>query len=444
MKHTTIHAAPTTGIVDADTQIEHCKNTINFCSEQAESTQSLIDDIESSIANAKIICDTPQLPIWGLPDNVQRIIGTYTKGLQANRDIVTVAALCAISTAAGKRKRIAFGNFTNTPCVWFCVVAPSGSNKSAPIKEMLQPLHDIDTSEYNTRKNGDKQQPYNQIIISDTTPEARNKVLQYSNGLLLYSDELATFYGNINRYNKSGSGELAHLLSIYDNTDFTINRIGDETTRIIAPFMNIIGTTQPSEFAKIFANNTDNGFLHRFLFVYFPNERAQYHSNIIISDEIKNEWNRYIKSIYQDKTDAILQCDNGAKARLVEYENNLTDRINDADVNNDYLRTLFGKSKKTLERLTLISAIANNAPAITLQHVRYAIECVEYFINNAQNACTLLQQPRPQQTQNKLTKYEIIKSFFELFPAANQRQISIACGKSGDYMSRMLQYKKNN
>ena len=180
------------------------------------------------------------------------------------------------------------------------------------------------------------------------------------------------------------------------------------------------------------------------MILYLPNERAQYHHNTIISDEIKNEWNRYIKSIYQDKTDTILQCDNDTKARLVEYEDNLTDRINNADVNNDYLRTLFGKSKKTLERLTLISAIANCAPAITLQHVQYAIECVEYFINNAQNARILLQPPQPKQTQNKPTKYEIIKSFFELFPAANQRQISIACGMSEDYISRMLQYKKNN
>ncbi|MGM9746216.1 MAG: DUF3987 domain-containing protein [Paludibacteraceae bacterium] len=402
----------------------------------------MIDNIESSIANAKIICRTPQLPIWGLPDNVQRIIENYTNGLQANRDIVTAAVLCAISTAAGKRKRIKFDNFTNTPCVWFCVVAPSGSNKSTPIKEMLQPLNDIDTSEYNTWKNGDKQQPYNQIIISDTTPEARNKVLQYSNGLLLYSDELATFYGHINRYNKKSSGgELAHLLSIYDNSDFTINRIGDETTRIQAPFMNIIGTTQPRVFAQIFADNTDNGFLHRFLFVYLPNERAQYHSDTIISDEIKKEWDRYIQRIYQDKTDTILHCDDAARGRLIDYENKLTDSINNADANNDYLRTYLGKSKKTLERLTLISAIANNAPAITLQHVNYAIECVEYFINSAQNVRNLLQQPK--QTDKK-TNNEIIQSFFELFPNANKMAVSQACGMSDYYISRMLNYKKNN
>lgn len=443
MKNATIKKAPTTGIVDAhcNTKIEHCKDTTSFCNSQAESAQSLIDNIESSIANAKIICRAPQLPIWGLPDNVQRIIANYTKGLQANSDIVTAAALCAISTAAGKRKRIQFANFTNTPCVWFCVVAPSGSNKSTPIKEMLQPLNDIDTSEYNTWKNGDKQQPYNQIIISDTTPEARNRVLQYSNGLLLYSDELATFYSHINRYNKSSGGELAHLLSIYDNSDFTINRIGDETTRIQAPFMNIIGTTQPRVFAQIFADNTDNGFLHRFLFVYLPNECAQYHSDTIISGEIKTEWDRYIQRIYQDNTDTILQCDDAAKECLIDYENELTDRINNADANNDYLRTYLSKSKKTLERLTLISAIANNAHTITLQHVNYAIECVEYFINSAQNVRTLL----PQAKQiGKTTNNEIIQLFFDLFPNANKMAVSRACGKSAYYISRMLNYKKKN
>lgn len=153
-----------------------------------------------------------QLPVDGLSDAAREILDAVTQAYQCSRDIVLSAMYAAVGAAVGKKMRIYDGKYYNYPCLWIAVVAPSGSNKSTPIRQILRPLIDRDAANYKLYKdelkayrkaqdeNADKP-IFKQLLLSDSTPEARNKALSINtNGILLYRDEIKGFLDDIGRY----------------------------------------------------------------------------------------------------------------------------------------------------------------------------------------------------------------------------------------------------
>ena len=88
------------------------------------------------------------LPIDGLADDTQEVIQAYADGYQCNRDFVTAAVFAAVSAAVGKKIRTHDGRYENQLSLFVCLVAPSGSNKTTPVREILRPLSDRDAANY--------------------------------------------------------------------------------------------------------------------------------------------------------------------------------------------------------------------------------------------------------------------------------------------------------
>ena len=174
------------------------------------------------------------LPVDGLSPNATEMLRKVASSLQCPVDIALSAMFATVGVAMGKRVIIDDGKYRNYPCLWVCVVAPSGSNKSTPIRFFLQPLKDRDSYNYGVyreelrayRQAGDDKgdKPvFKQYVISDSTPEARNQVLSVNpNGILLYRDELKGIIDDFCRYTKSG--ELSQMLSMFDSDTIVVNR----------------------------------------------------------------------------------------------------------------------------------------------------------------------------------------------------------------------------
>ena len=69
------------------------------------------------------------LPFECLQVEIQDIIKNFVDVYQCDADIV-------ITT-------IFDGKYTNYPSMWICHVAPSGSNKSAPVKMLYKPINEL-------------------------------------------------------------------------------------------------------------------------------------------------------------------------------------------------------------------------------------------------------------------------------------------------------------
>ena len=169
-----------------------------------------------------------EIPIWGLRLEVQGIINHYAEVFECSRDFITAAVYAIVSTICGKHIELFDGKYNNNPNHWICVVAPSGSNKSAPIKALLEPIFKEEKlrikkfkEEYREyKKNGGEEPVRDRLIVSDVTPEGLYQVLADKDntkaGLLLYRDDIKGFLDDMNRYNSSG--EISNYLSIYDGT----------------------------------------------------------------------------------------------------------------------------------------------------------------------------------------------------------------------------------
>lgn len=229
-----------------------------------------------------VLDGTLSLPIDGLSPGAQAIIQGYADGYQCNRDFITASLFTVVSAAVGKRVCSDDGRYRNYFPLFVCLVAPSGSNKTTPMREMLRPLSNRNASnykifqeemkKYNAETNAGKENvekpKFRQLIISDSTPESRIKALSENPNVLLVSDEIATMLYNMNRYNKSG--EVPQLISIWSVDDIIINRKSETALLIKEPCLSIIGGTQPDVLADTFGSDyfMSSGFNQRWLFVY--------------------------------------------------------------------------------------------------------------------------------------------------------------------------------
>ena len=203
---------------------------------------------KSNSNNGKLrLHDEVGLPIDGLPLQVQTFINEIASKYDCPSEFVVAAVFSAVSTVIGKRIIIYDGFYTNPLEIWLTIVAPSGSNKTAPSKEVFKPLREINNrngelfkreyAAWKTNKDRDESNPprLNQIIVDDLTEEARNTILQYSKtGILAYQPEIKGFFDDLNRYVKSGA--ISRILRLFDGDSFVVNRKGEEEPLILREY----------------------------------------------------------------------------------------------------------------------------------------------------------------------------------------------------------------
>ena len=88
------------------------------------------------------------LSMDALSEQVQEYIQAVVSVYQCPQDMVIASAFAVAGAAVGTRLTIDDGKYRNYPCLWVCIVAPSGTNKSTPMRLLLQPLKDIDARAY--------------------------------------------------------------------------------------------------------------------------------------------------------------------------------------------------------------------------------------------------------------------------------------------------------
>jgi hypothetical protein len=164
--------------------------------------------------------------------------------------------------------------FVVPPVLWGAVIAPSGSNKSGPFREVVKPLRKdpaIDGIE-NALLN-----PQGQLIIEDTTTEAVIDVLSRSaRGLCLANPELSGWAASFDRYvqggKKKASGDESVWLKLWDGDPYQKNRRTESENVFIArAAVSVIGCIQPQKMAECFdPSSFASGLVPRLLVVEIP------------------------------------------------------------------------------------------------------------------------------------------------------------------------------
>lgn len=405
--------------------------------------------------------DTPpkELPIYALRLEVQRIIEHYAEVYQCPKDFITSTIYCIVGTLCGKHVVIDDGKYRNHPNMWICHVAPSGSNKSSPVKALMEPMNREENKRYKVYRekykdfkkatNGDEP-TLNQLTVSDVTPEGLYKVMEAKadtkDGLLLYRDEIKGFIDDMGRYHNSG--EVSNYLSIWDGTNFSITRKTQQLMYIENPFLCMLGGIQPDAFANAFKKGfAEVGFIQRWLFVYPDKIKKAYYSDATLEAAYVAAWNEVFTKLLS-MTDMVFTLSPEAHNVYENYCNETKDR---EDENDSFQTALLGKLRIHVLKwcaITHVLASTDNAGAgqyftlphssvISVDEMRYSIECMGYFEYCGLKALDLI---RDGSKELKLTKEQLIKQLVSLVGKTNVNVTKFAegIGVSRQYISGII------
>jgi len=216
---------------------------------------------------------------------VQNTIGLKDSSTPAIASLATVSALIGASC----KIRIKPG-YLQPAHLYTVIIGKSGQSKSGTKEYLLDVVqnkqsewyeawdHKIQNYERDLRdwqlvKKSERPEcpsepnPPKRVIVSDITIESVGQRLNENPfGLLLYNDELETFFGNMQRYNNGK--DLPHWLSIHNGQPLYIDRKGQNPIRIAHPSIAIVGGIQPVILKDRLKENPDylhSGFMARFL-----------------------------------------------------------------------------------------------------------------------------------------------------------------------------------
>lgn len=362
-------------------------------------SEKLDDDINEKYGNA--------FPLNIFPDKILRLILNAEETIGLPVDFFASSILSAVSTAIRGKFRLEFkDSFVESAALMMVLVGRPGINKSHPLKIALEPLYELEKESYNeyiSQENEEEDTIRKRYIISDATIESvANLLTQNPSGLLLHSDEFSGFLDGMDKYRQGD--DVQKWLSIWSNMPISIDRVSKEPQFLQDPFITIAGTIQPDLLYKFTEKNrSHNGFIDRVLFAYPSGLKSKPWSIDNLDNALYNEYKRIIRAIAMSPESFYENSLKPTKLRytpqvveyLLRWQKQNTNLINSYTETN--LISMYKKLEIYIHRLALIIAIldycskderllkSNNIKKlpIHIEHIKKAVELIEYYRNNA-------------------------------------------------------------
>ena len=376
------------------------------------------------------------LPFECLQVEIQGIIKNFAEVYQCDTDIIvsTIYAIVSIavnksikllSIAVNKSIKLFDGKYTNYPSMWICHVAPSGSNKSAPVKMLFKPINEL-----------------NEEAVVAYYEELRHtdKALSFM-PQMVYRDEIKGMIDDFDRYNRSGI--ISNMLSIWDSTSFCIDRKTEDPTFIREPFLDILGGIQPGLLKSTFGNPQlmISGFNQRILFVYPDKLPVTYYSDNLLSEAIMPYWTNFVRDLMKLEP-TTLSLSPEAKDFYCTYYNMLQDKKSSSD---DYMQYVYSKFQIIILRWSIVTHLLwektfeyYRKDTISGDEMLQAIQCMNYFESAAEKVYHEISGGMYQ----GFTKEQSLQILYNTYKGeVNLQKLADALGCSRQYVSKAVNKK---
>lgn len=253
-----------------------------------------------------------QFPINAFPLSLQKIINHYVEIKGYPSDYLCTGILTAIGIAIGNSHVLHTVNGYEAKSNLFAVIiGRRGFNKSEALTDAFRPIEKFTNALYKEFQNElksfskipEKERKemnppfFGKPILSDVTSEATAQQLsKYPKGCGIIVDELAGFLKSFDQYRKKGSDEQFYL-SAWSNKPISIDRATKDPIRITAPFLSIIGTTQPGVADQVFYGKEETGFLDRWLICYPDRLTKRYPSSDSVNPAIESRYESILNKL---------------------------------------------------------------------------------------------------------------------------------------------------
>ena len=319
----------------------------------------LLEDPDSPIN----IVERREFPIDQFPGPVRDFIVAVSESHNVDLSFAALPALCVAAAAMGNAFRLRLKRgFEVPPTIWVGLVSPSGTNKSGPLKAVVDPLRatirleDISDAMVN---------PQGRTIVSDATLEAVvSRLGENPRGLLMFRDELAGWLKSFNAYKGGGGGDEQAWLEFWNASEYIVDRkTNDEQICIPAASCCVLGGVQPRLMLECFdPKRFASGLVARIL-ITCPPARDMFWSDEEISASAESDWAQVITWL-RTRPFAGLDTNRGqfqpriltptieAKVCYEAYFNQLFFEL--GEVGDENCKALISKATVTAARLALI------------------------------------------------------------------------------------------
>ena len=343
-------------------------------------------------------------PVECFPGPVRNYVRTVAESNCVDPCAPALAVLVVAGAAMGNAFRLKLKKgFAVPPLLWGCFVGRTGTNKTAPTREVVEPLRVNPPPPQNEDPiMADRPLlcPPSRGVIGDATSAAViHRLADAPRGLLSFRDELAAWVKEFDAYKKGagGGGDEQFWLKAWDADHYQFDRkTDDEHKEIHAAAVSILGGMQPPVLESCFdPSKYASGLVPRLLPVY-PPERSMRWSEAEISDEARASWKRIVDWLRFHPFAAFVpagpryepnvsELSPGAKESFVWFFNALSEEMEAMD---ESKRIFASKARVMTARLALIlhglematAAVARNE-AVSRPTMDGAIEMGRWFLN---------------------------------------------------------------
>ena len=373
--------------------------------------------LNSNISNHfKTNNSTNPFPVEVFPKRTQELIVESYNTLSYPIEFTSTGVLFATSVAIGNNYKLEVKRGHRQPAIlYLAIVGKPGTIKSHALNVAIAPLKDKEKEykqEYDLEMSDALEEVKHsirrkEIIVSDTTPEALNQVLEDNpKGVGYYRDELISWVKDLNKY-RSGSDE-EYWLSLWNNDITKVNRKSSKPITIMNPFVSVCGTIQPDVLKSM--SSTANGFNDRILFSYSLKLEEKRWVDEELSEELIESYKSLIIGLNDQEIESprILKYDQASKKIFIQW---FEEKGNYYLHRSDTERGIQSKMESYIHRLALILQVmywqdsGTHGSMISVEAIQGAIKLVEYFRVNA-----LLSREQINGEQEDL---DLIKKFIE-------------------------------
>jgi hypothetical protein len=337
-------------------------------------------------------------PVEVFPEPVREYVLASAAAIGCCPSFVALPLLSCLAAAIGSAKRLKLkSGWLARSILWTMTVGESGTAKSPASRaavrftqeyeQRMVRQYDAELAEFK-RVNAEREaaakskrskqnftQPEGEpiakrVFVSDTTVEALVHVLKDNpRGVLLCRDEMAAWFGGLDRYAKTVGGDEAAYLSMFDGGCVNVDRRTSDPRRLYVPaaFVSICGTIQPGVLSRaISPGRRESGLLARFLLACPPRVSRDWSENEV-SEELCRRMQQLFDRLFElavvhngaeEPRDSVVEMSPEAKQVFVDFHNRQSERTEEKRGD---LAAAFSKLTETAGRLALIFHCVRNA-----------------------------------------------------------------------------------
>jgi hypothetical protein len=227
--------------------------------------------------------EPPSLPLGVLPAALEAFATERAAVMGCDPAGLAAAALCVCAAAIPDAIRLQVKRhdtaWKESARIWVALVGEVSAKKSPILRAAADPLTAIDRrrfqefcrhrAEFDALPAEERKMapppPQRRKRIEDTTPEAAQEVLRDSpEGVLCLQDELAGFFGSLEKYGGKGAPkDRAFWLQAFNGGEYAVNRVGRGPSLVPNLSVCLLGGIQPDPIRRVAGNATDDGLIQR-------------------------------------------------------------------------------------------------------------------------------------------------------------------------------------